>query len=125
MDKKLLHNETEYRNWAWSIYTHWRDHKNYYYASSAYHIADMLGLLPVTDCWESVFDEKGEWLYDVDEEGNPIPEDTTENVKLQEWVKEIKYPIVMVYAFDKDMDRGVSYENYALDYVSLSEFENV
>jgi len=124
MEKKLLRNETEYREWAWSIYSHWKNHKNEGFASSAHHIAHVLGLCPVYECWDSIQNENGEWV-DVDENGNVIPEDTAETVALAEWMSDVEYPTISVYQFENYRDRLGQFEGYICDFVSLNEFNQV
>jgi hypothetical protein len=124
MEKKLLRNETEYREWAWSIYSHWKNHKMDFYGSSAHHIAHVLGLCPVYECWDSIQNENGEWV-DVDEDGNVIPEDTAEIVALAEWMSDVEYPTIAVYHLEKDSDRLGVFEGYICDFVSLNEFNTM
>lgn len=114
MDKKLINNITEYREWAWETY---QDSGEDEYIEQAF------GLIPICECWDAVFDENGEWLYDVDVDGNRIPEDTAQTVELDEWVTEIEFPAIFVYTFEKTWDRIGDQKIYILDYVSLSEFD--
>lgn len=115
MNHKLLLNITEYRNWAWNYYVENWNHN--------LHVARVLGLNPVFECWDSVPDENGE-LVDIDEDGNVIPEDTAEIVSLQEWMSEVQFPVVAVYWFEKVYTRNVrgDDETYICDFVSLGEF---
>lgn len=124
MEKKLLRNETEYREWAWSIYSHWKNHINEFYASSAHHVAHVLGLCPVYECWDSIQNENGEWV-DVDEDGNVIPEDTAEIVALADWIDDVDFPTIAVYQLGKDSDRLGVFEGYICDFVSLNEFNTM
>lgn len=124
MKKKLLHNETEYREWAWSIYSHLQNHINQFYASSADDVAHALGLRLVYECWDSIQNENGEWV-DVDEDGNVIPEDTAETVALAEWMSDVEYPAIAVYQFEKNYDRLGVFEGYICDFVSLNEFNTM
>lgn len=114
MDKQLLRNLTEYREWAWKIHED-KDKE---------HIDEALGLCPIYDCFDSILNENGEWI-DVDEDGNVIPEDTAETVKLEDWVYGLEFPVIAVYWFQKDDWRGCSHEIAALDFVSLNEFSLV
>ena len=124
MEKKLLRNETEYREWAWSIYSHLLNHINQFYASSADDVAHVLGLCPVYECWDSIQNENGEWV-DVDEDGNVIPEDTAETVALAEWMSDVEYPAIAVYQFEKNYDSLGVFEGYICDFVSLNEFNTM
>jgi hypothetical protein len=116
MDKKLINNLTEYREWAWETYQ--ESGQNGY-------IERAFGILPISECWDNVFDENGEWLHDIDEDGNILPEETAQTVKIEEWVTEIEFPAIFVYTFEKTWDRIGDQEIYMLDYVSLSEFGEV
>ena len=113
MDKKLIQNINEYRQWAWKLYTDSNEQET---------IECALGLNPIHDCWESVLDNDGQWLHDIYEDGNIIPPDTTETVALEDWVNKIKFPCVFVYAFEKGWDRLGDYEISILDYVSIDDF---
>ena len=121
MKHQLLRNLTEYRNWAWYVYQYWYNHKNTFYASSALEVGRVIGLNPIFECWDSIKNENGEWI-DVDEDGNVIPEDTVETVALQDWMSDIEFPAVVVYALEKDRDRLGEFGNFLCDFVSLNEF---
>lgn len=116
MDKKLINNLTEYREWAWKTYQEWELNE---------YIEKAFGLVPQHECWDCVYDENGEWLHDVDEDGNIIPEDTAETIQLEDWVDEVEFPAVFVYTFEQTWDRIGDQEIYILDYVSLNEFSGV
>lgn len=124
MEKKLLRNETEYREWAWRIYSRWKNHINQFYASSAHHVAHVLGLCPAYECWDSIQNENGEWV-DVDEDGNVIPEDTAEIVALADWMGDVDFPTIAVYQLEKDSDRLGVFEGYICDFVSMNEFNTM
>lgn len=113
MDKKLINNITEYREWALETYDEWEQNE---------YIGKAFGLCPQYECWDSIYDEDGEWLHDVDEDGNIIPEDTSQTVQLEDWVSEVEFPAIFVYTFEKGWDRVGDYETYVMDWVSLSEF---
>ena len=121
MKHKLLQNITEYRNWAWYVYQYWYNHKNTFYATSALDVGRAIGLNPIFECWDSIQNQNGEWI-DVDEDGNVIPEDTAEIVALQEWMSDVEFPAVVVYALEKDSDRLGEFGNLLCDFVSLNEF---
>lgn len=109
MDKQLLHNLTEYREWAWKLHEE-KDKE---------HIDEALGLQLIYECWD--YNEEGE---SIDEDGNVIPEDTAETVKLNDWVYGLEFPVIAVHWFENDDWRGCSHEICALEFVSLNEFEN-
>lgn len=115
MKHKLLQNITDYRNWAWNYYVENWNHN--------LKVAQVLGLNPVFECWDSVPNENGE-LVDIDEDGNVIPEDTSETVALEEWISEVQFPAVAVYWFESGYSRNVrgKDEVYICDFVPLSEF---
>jgi hypothetical protein len=115
MKHKFLHNITEYRNWAWNYYQQNWNHNN--------NVAEVLGMSPIFECWDSILNENGEWI-DIDEDGNVIPEDSAETIALQEWMSEVDFPVVAVYHFEKVYNRNVrgDDETYICDFVSLSEF---
>jgi hypothetical protein len=112
MDKKLIQNIDEYRQWAWELYTNSSENQN---------VEQCLGLEPIHDCWDSIENEDGSFT-DIDEDGNPIPEDTAETVKLTDWVNEIQFPCVFIYFFEDSWDRLGSIKTYILDYVSIEDF---
>lgn len=109
MAKKFLQNISEYRQWAWNVLEENDGNQN---------VADQLGLQPVYDCWD--VNENGE---EVDENGNVIPEDTAENVKLADFINELVFPVIAVYWIEKDHDRFGKVEIIAVDFVELKEFK--
>jgi len=109
MTKKLIQNLSEYRQWAWNTLTELDDNKV---------VAKELGLLPVYECWD--VNEKGE---EIDEDGNVIPEDTAETVKIEDWVSELQFPVVAVYWLEKEYDRHGDVTIVAVEFVSLNEFQ--
>jgi hypothetical protein len=78
----------------------------------------------VYDCYDSIEDENGNWV-DIDEDGNVIPEDTAETIKLDDWVYGLEFPVVTIYWFEQDDWRGCSHEICACDFVSINEFKEV
>jgi hypothetical protein len=110
--KTLLQNLTEYRTWAWGIAK----------IREGDHIDNTLGLLPVYECYDSIQNEDGEWV-DIDEEGNVIPEDTAETVKLEDWVYGLEFPVIAVHCFDEEWDRLGDIEFCFCEFVSKNEFE--
>ncbi len=62
MDKILIKNVDAYRKWAFALVEEHSDP----------HVDRALGLRPVRECWDTI---NG---VDVDEEGNPIPDDNAE-----------------------------------------------
>ena len=107
MKKKLLKNISEYRKWAFKQ----SENGNHY-------IDRALGLSRIYDCWD--YNEARE---EIDEKGNVIPEDTAENVELEDWVEELKFPIIAVYTFDKEWDRQGNFEIVVAEFVSISDFK--
>jgi hypothetical protein len=107
MQKKLIQNIQEYRQWAWEIIEEMDNQ----------HVDKALGLLPIRECWD--VNENGD---EVDEEGNIIPDDTAETVQIEDWVKELEFPLVAVYCFEKTFDRTGSVEIACAEFVSLKEF---
>ena len=117
VEKKLLNNLTEYRQWAWSLYEEDENENE--------NIAEAVGICPVNECWDSVLNEYGEYV-DIDEDGSVIPKDTSETVALQDWVQELTFPVVAVYWLQYDDHMGFEDENgrslCVCGFVSLSEF---
>ena len=122
MNHQLVQSLTEYRTWAWGLYQDWLNHNNPFYRQFAPKVAKVLGLCPVYECWESIFDQNGVWIYDVDEFGGIIPDNTAESVTLDEWVKEVDFPAVVVYAIHSDIDRLGLVGTCVCDCVSMNEF---
>lgn len=108
MTKKFIKNISEYRKWAWRISEKFEDSK----------VDDNLGLLVDYDCWD--YNDKNE---PVDEQGNVIPEETAETVKLAEWVEKLEFPVVAVYWIEKEFDRVGDVTIIAVDFVSQSDFK--
>jgi hypothetical protein len=111
MNKTLIKNIQEYRQWAWNALEEHKDSQT---------VEEALGLIIGHDCWDC--NDKNE---PIDQQGNVIPEDTVDIVKLEDWVNELDFPLVAVYTFEKDWDRAGNYEVVMLDFVSLSEFTEV
>lgn len=111
MNKTLIKNIQEYRQWAWNIL---EKHKN------RQTVEEALGLVIDHDCWD--YNDKNE---PIDEQGNVIPEDTVDTVKLEDWVNTLDFPLIAVHTFEKDWDRTGSFEIVMLEFVSLSEFTEV
>lgn len=107
MDKKLIKNLAEYRAWAFEMHEKHETH----------HVDQALGLNIDYDCWD--YNDKNE---PIDEQGNVIPDVTAETVKLEKWVEELVFPVVVVYWIEKDHDRHGDVQIIALETVSLSEF---
>ena len=112
MNKKLIQNIDEYRQWAWDLYDK---------LDQNYNAECAMGLVPIHDCWDSIENEDGTFT-DIDEDGSPIPEDTAETVELEDWVNEIEFPCVVLYTFEKTWVGIDMMDVYLLEYVSLSEF---
>lgn len=107
MKKKLLKNISEYRKWAWKISE-----------QSEGKADESLGLLISYDCWD--YNDNNE---PIDEQGNVIPDETAETVKLEEWVEKLKFPVVAVYWIEKEFDRVGNVTIIAVDFVSQSDFQ--
>lgn len=107
MNKTLLKDISEYRQWAWDLVEEEDDQ----------HVEKALGLCVVRECWD--VNEKGE---EIDEEGNVIPDDTAETVKLEDWVNKLQFPVVAVYCFEKEWDRHGSAQIVFAEFVELKEF---
>ncbi|AEC53148.1 hypothetical protein SCRM01_202 [Synechococcus phage S-CRM01] len=112
MDKKLIQNIDEYRQWAWDLYIE---------SNENYHVEQCLGLEPIHDCWDSIENEDGSFT-DFNEDGSVIVPDTAETVELQQWVTEIKFPCIFIYLFEDTWDRFGSVKTYILDYISIEDF---
>lgn len=118
--KTLLQNLTEYRTWAWDIAK----------SREQDHVDKTLGLLPVYECYDYLKDEFGEIVtdedgnaIDIDEDGNIIPPNTAETVKLEDWVYGLEFPVIAVHCFDEDWDRLGDIEFCFCEFVSKNEFE--
>jgi len=107
MKKKLIKNLSEYRKWAFKQSENGNEH-----------VDRALGLNRIYDCWD--YNEAGE---EIDEKGNIIPEDTAENVELEDWVNELNFPAIIVYCFSKEFDRQGDLEIVLAEFVSISDFK--
>lgn len=54
--------------------------------------------------------------YEIDEDGNKIPDSTPENVELENWVKELRFPIILLEL--------ITDEVVCIDMVSISDFKH-
>ena len=106
--KKLIKSISEYRQWAWDTWG-----KN----ESNQRVAQNLGLIPIYDCWDT--NENGE---DINEDGSIIPKDTAENVKVDEWVNKLSFPLIVIYWIEKDWDRSGDIQIISINFVELREF---
>ena len=108
MTKKLLKDIQEYRQWAYDI-SILHEH---------YKVDDALGLNINYDCWDT--NDNGE---DINEDGSVIPKLTPENMKLENWVKDLIFPVVAVYWIEKFDDILGEVNITAVKFVSIDEFE--
>ena len=108
MTKKLLKDIQEYRQWAYDIST----------LHEHYKVDDALGLDISYDCWDT--NDNGE---DINEDGSVIPKLTPENMKLENWVKDLIFPVVAVYWIEESDDRLCGRIAIAVDFVSIDEFK--
>lgn len=108
MTKKLIKNIGEYRQWAWQIVNEF---------DGKYAIERAVGMNLTHDCYD--YNDKNE---PVDEQGNVIPDDTAETAQLDDWVNELKFPVVAVYWIEKEYDRVGEVVIVAAEFVSISEF---
>lgn len=108
MTKKFIKNLSDYRQWAWQIVNEF-DGKS--------HVETAVGMNLIHDCYD--YNDKNE---PIDEQGNVIPADTAETAQLDEWVNELKFPIVAVYWIEREFDRVGDVFIVAAEFVSLSEF---
>ena len=111
MNKTLIKNIQEYRRWAWNVLEEQGDSQT---------AEEALGLIIGHDCWD--YNDKNE---PIDEQGNVIPEDTVDTVKLENWVNTLDFPLIAVHFFEKGSDRAGGYEIVMLEFVALSEFAEV
>lgn len=101
--KKLINSEKEYREYAFPICQKWYGRVDEYY-----------GLELTWECYDE--DENGNVL---DENGNIIPEDTPYNVKVEDWVKKLKYPLFVIDWIELESDGGGV---IFVDFVSIHDF---
>lgn len=99
MEKIQINSEEEYRKFAFPICEEY-DGK----------LDDLFGLKLIRECWDT--DEHGDSL---DELGNIIPDDTAENVEVEQWIKDLKYPIIISYWIESGFDRN----NYFIGVLSI------
>jgi hypothetical protein len=105
--KKLFKNLEEYRKWAWKMSCESLDDD----------INKCLGLIPFDefyDCYETVIKENGAIVF-LDEYENEIPDDSAENIALDNSILKLSFPIVVVYKFDNGKI------NFC-EFVSLNDF---
>lgn len=75
------------------------------------------GLKFIHDCYD--VDADGN---DIDESGNIIPPDTAENVKVEDWVNDLKFPIILLEWIERGFDRSGDYTIVCVETVSLEDF---
>lgn len=109
MTKKFLQNISEYRQWAWNVLEQ---------NDNNHHVAENLGLIPAYDCYD--YNDNDE---PIDENGNVLPDDTAETIQIEDFIKELEFPVVAVYWITKEWDRGGDVQIIAVDFVELKEFK--
>jgi len=109
MVKKLINSKREYLEHCFPIC----DREKAYVINNAY------GLILTMDCHD--YDDNNNML---DEEGNIIPPDSVDNVKVEEWVDELTYPLMLLEWINDDYDRLGDYRIICVETVCLKEFEN-
>ena len=105
MKKTQINNEQEYREYTFNICNNYNNNLK---------INDAFGLLLTYECYDS--DENGN---SIDEEGNIIPPDTPENIKLEDWVQKLQYPIILLEWIILEGDGGGV---ICVETVSIHEF---
>jgi hypothetical protein len=108
MTKKLLKNIQEYRQWAYDI-SILHEH---------YKVDDALGVDISYDCWDT--NDNGE---NINEDGSVIPKTTPENMKLENWINDLIFPVVAVYWIEQADDRFGGVNIAIVEYVSIGEFK--
>ncbi len=104
MTKKLLKNIQEYRQWAYDI-SILHEH---------YKVDDALGVDISYDCWDT--NDNGE---NINEDGSVIPKTTPENMKLENWINDLIFPVVAVYWIEQADDRFGGVNIAIVEYVSI------
>lgn len=105
MEKIQINSEYEYRQFAFPICK-----------QNEGKLDNSFGLKLIWECWDT--DDDGN---NLDEKGNIIAEVTAENVGLEQWVKDLKYPIIICYWIESGFDRN-SYFISAVGIVSKHDF---
>lgn len=108
MTKKLLKDISEYRQWAWDVLEQ---------NDNNHHVAESLGLRPAYDCYD--YNDNDE---PIDENGNVLPDDTAETIQIEDFIKELVFPVMAVYWIEKEWDRFGTAQIIAVDFVELREF---
>jgi hypothetical protein len=108
MTKKLLKNIQEYRQWAYDI-SILHEH---------YKVDDALGVDISYDCWDT--NDNGE---NINEDGSVIPKTTPENMKLENWINDLIFPVVAVYWIEPADERVGGVNIAIVEYVSIGEFK--
>jgi hypothetical protein len=111
MNKKLIRNLAEYRKWAWEVSDGCLNGD----------IAECLGLIPVNEyCATSIKDDG--IVIILDENGNVIPEDTEETIKLDETISKLIFPVIVIYYFSETKTHWAGWRPCQCVFVSLIEF---
>lgn len=100
MKKTQISNLDEYINYVFPKCTEERMDKLY-------------GLKIVRECFDTIIVD--DVSYDIDENGNKIPESTPENVDLEIWLTQLRFPIILLELITDDV--------VCVDMVSLLDFK--
>ena len=109
MKKTLIKSKSEYLEHSFPICDKLRN----------YQINEVYGINIVMECYDH--DENNNML---DELGNIIPASSIDNVKVDKWVDELTYPLILLEWIDVNSDRLGSYSIICVETVCLSELLN-
>ena len=110
MKKTQLNSEKEYREYCFPICN--KEHE--------YPINKAYGINVTLEVYEHDPTNQG---IGIDEDGNIIPFETPENVDIAQWVKELKYPIILLEWIEKDFDRMGAFSIICVETVSIHDFK--
>jgi hypothetical protein len=111
VNKTLIKNEKEYRDFCFKIY----EKSDGALLNS---IQRSLGIIDQSSCWD--YDKEGNA---IDEEGNILPEyREPKDLLFENWVSELVYPFIIVSMIDEGFDRFGSVEFCLIEFVHLSDF---
>jgi len=108
MHKKLIRNIDEYKNYVFSQLEKWEWDLN---------ICKGYGVIYDGTCWD--YNENGE---EIDEQGNIVPELTPQTLPLEDHIKQLQFPVVIVEFMAKEWDRMGDYQIVLIDFVSITDF---
>jgi hypothetical protein len=105
MNKTLIKNESEYRNYAFKILKKFPDNDA---------VEDALGVIICYECWDTVDG------VDLDESGNPIPDDfsSPEQLVLEQPIEEFTYPFIVLDWIEVTGDVSI----VCVEFVELKDF---